>query len=163
GARRLAQRGVPRPARPPRGHLRPPPRPVRRPRRRGHHPGARRPALRRPPRRARGGHPRHPDGRRPGRPPPRRRPPPPPAPGPPAHAEDPPDTPTTATLVAPPSAAFPRDGRRWEAADTLKNVLAVLHHPAGTKEPLAIGIPGDREVDAKRLQAQVEPAEVEPM
>ena len=35
-------------------------------------------------------------------------------------------------------------------------------HPDGTREPLAIGLPGDREVDEKRLAAQVEPAEVEP-
>ena len=35
-------------------------------------------------------------------------------------------------------------------------------HPDGTREPLIIGIPGDREVDAKRLEAQVAPAEVEP-
>ena len=35
-------------------------------------------------------------------------------------------------------------------------------HPDGTREPLVIGLPGDREVDAKRLEAQVSPAEVEP-
>jgi prolyl-tRNA synthetase len=34
-------------------------------------------------------------------------------------------------------------------------------HPDGTREPLAIGLPGDRDVDEKRLGAQVEPAEVE--
>ena len=32
----------------------------------------------------------------------------------------------------------------------------------GTREPLAIGVPGDREVDLKRLAAQLEPAEAEP-
>jgi prolyl-tRNA synthetase len=37
----------------------------------------------------------------------------------------------------------------------------VLVHPDGTREPLAIGLPGDREVDEKRLGAQVEPADVE--
>jgi prolyl-tRNA synthetase len=35
-------------------------------------------------------------------------------------------------------------------------------HPDGTREPLVVGIPGDREVDTKRLEAQVSPAEVEP-
>ena len=35
-------------------------------------------------------------------------------------------------------------------------------HPDGTIEPLAIGLPGDREVDMKRLEAQVAPAEPEP-
>jgi prolyl-tRNA synthetase len=79
-----------------------------------------------------------------------------------AHAEDTPDTPTIAKLVALADERYPRPDRAWEAADTLKNVLVVLSHPDGSREPLAIGVPGDREVDLKRLQAQVEPAEVEP-
>ena len=78
-----------------------------------------------------------------------------------AHAEKTPDTPTIDTLVDHLNAAFSRDDRPWEAADTLKNVLVMLRHPDGTREALAIGVPGDREVDEKRLQAQVEPAEVE--
>ena len=77
-----------------------------------------------------------------------------------AHVEDTPDTPTIDTLVAHLESAFPRsDGRAWAAADTLKNVLVMLVHPDGTREPLAIGLPGDREVDEKRLGAQVEPAD----
>jgi len=79
-----------------------------------------------------------------------------------AHAEQTPDTPTIETLVTHLDQHFPRADRAWTAADTLKNVLVVLHHPNGTREPLAIGVPGDREVDTKRLQAQVEPAELEP-
>jgi len=79
-----------------------------------------------------------------------------------AHAEQTPDTPTIETLVAHLDAAFPRADRPWNAADTLKNVLVTLVHPDGRREPLAIGVPGDREVDLKRLQAQVEPADVEP-
>jgi prolyl-tRNA synthetase len=79
-----------------------------------------------------------------------------------SHAEQTPDTPTIATLVTYLDQAFPRDDRPWTAADTLKNVLVMLRHPDGTREPLAIGLPGDREVDAKRLEAQVAPAEVEP-
>ncbi|MGO1164987.1 MAG: proline--tRNA ligase [Janibacter sp.] len=76
---------------------------------------------------------------------------------------DTPDTPTIETLVAALNANHPReDGREWTAADTLKNVLVMLVHADGTREPLAIGVPGDREVDAKRLEAQVAPAEVEP-
>ncbi len=79
-----------------------------------------------------------------------------------AHAEQTPDTPTIDTLVAHLDKAFARkDGRPWSAADTLKNVLVVLRHPDGTREPLAVGLPGDREVDEKRLGAQVEPAELE--
>ena len=80
-----------------------------------------------------------------------------------AHAEQTPDTPTIATLVDHLNEAFPRADRPWEAADTLKNVLVVLKHPDGTREPVAIGVPGDREVDQKRLEGQLEPIEVEPM
>ena len=79
-----------------------------------------------------------------------------------AHTEDTPDTPTIETLVDHSNVAFPRaDGRAWVATDTLKNVLVMLRHPDGTREPLAVGLPGDREVDVKRLEAQVLPAEVE--
>lgn len=80
-----------------------------------------------------------------------------------AHAEPTPDTPTIETLVDHLNAAFPREDRPWTAGDTLKNVLVVLKHPDGTREPLAIGLPGDREVDQKRLEGQLEPIEVEPM
>jgi prolyl-tRNA synthetase len=75
-----------------------------------------------------------------------------------AHVEDTPDTPTIETLVAVAQQLFPDAG--YTAADTLKNVVVTLVQPDGTKEPLVIGIPGDREVDAKRLEAQVSPAEV---
>ncbi len=78
-----------------------------------------------------------------------------------AHAEQTPDTPTIDTLVDHLNAAFPREDRPWAASDTLKNVLVVLVHPDGSREPLAIGVPGDREIDEKRLGAQVEPSTVE--
>jgi prolyl-tRNA synthetase len=80
-----------------------------------------------------------------------------------AHAEDTPATPTIETLVDHLNERFPRADRPWAAGDTLKNVLVVLKHPDGTREPLAIGVPGDREVDQKRLEGQLEPIEVEPM
>jgi len=80
-----------------------------------------------------------------------------------AHAEETPDTPTIQTLVDHLNRAFPREDRPWAAGDTLKNVLVVLKHPDGTREPLAIGLPGDREVDQKRLEGILEPTEVEPM
>ena len=79
-----------------------------------------------------------------------------------AHAEQTPDTPTIETLVDHLDRAFPREDRPWHAGDTLKNVLVVLKHPDGTREPVAIGVPGDREVDQKRLEGQLEPIEVEP-
>ncbi len=79
-----------------------------------------------------------------------------------AHVEDTPDTPTIDTLVDLLNRAHPRaDVRSWTAADTLKNVVVLLVHPDGRREPLVIGVPGDREVDEKRLAAQVEPAAVE--
>ena len=79
---------------------------------------------------------------------------------PPAHVEHTPDTPTIDTLVSLLNERFPRADREWTASDTLKNVVVMLVHPDGRREPLAIGVPGDREIDEKRLQAQVEPAEV---
>ncbi|MGH3331279.1 MAG: proline--tRNA ligase, partial [Nocardioidaceae bacterium] len=78
-----------------------------------------------------------------------------------AQAEDTPDTPTIETLVAHLNERYPRADRPWTDGDTLKNVLVLMVHPDGTREPLAIGVPGDREVDLKRLEAQVHPAELE--
>jgi prolyl-tRNA synthetase len=80
-----------------------------------------------------------------------------------AHAEQTPETPTIDTLVALLNEKYPRHDRPWVGGDTLKNILVVLKHPDGTREPLAIGVPGDREVDQKRLEGQLEPIEVEPM
>ncbi|WP_448615956.1 proline--tRNA ligase [Modestobacter sp. URMC 112] len=77
-----------------------------------------------------------------------------------AHVEDTPDTPTIETLVVVANELFPDAG--YTAADTLKNVVVTLVHPDGTREPLVIGLPGDREVDGKRLGAVVHPAEVVP-
>ncbi|MEU3271798.1 proline--tRNA ligase [Saccharomonospora sp. NPDC006951] len=70
-----------------------------------------------------------------------------------------PDTPTIETLVDFLNGAGL--GRTFTAADTLKNVLVKVREP-GEKEwkLLGIGLPGDREVDLKRLEAAVEPAEV---
>jgi prolyl-tRNA synthetase len=79
-----------------------------------------------------------------------------------AHVEDTPDTPTIDTLVAVANQRFARPDRPWTAADTLKNVVVTLVHPDGSREPLCIGLPGDREVDLKRLEAAVAPAEIEP-
>jgi prolyl-tRNA synthetase len=79
-----------------------------------------------------------------------------------AHVEDTPDTPTIDTLVAYANAHVPRaDGRAWTAADTLKNVVVTVRRPDGSRQPLVVGVPGDREVDLKRLGAVVHPAEVE--
>ena len=63
-------------------------------------------------------------------------------------------------LVARLNAEMPRDDRPWTAADTLKNVVFTLVAPDGSRAPLVIGLPGDRDVDLKRLAAAVAPAEV---
>lgn len=80
-----------------------------------------------------------------------------------AKVVDTPDTPTIQTLVDLFNARedLQLSSRQWTAADTLKNVVVNLRHPDGRLEALAIGVPGDREVDLKRLEAQVSPAEVE--
>ncbi|MET0784956.1 proline--tRNA ligase [Orlajensenia leifsoniae] len=75
---------------------------------------------------------------------------------------DSPNTPTIATLVDLANAEYPRpDGRAWTAADTLKNVVLALTHLDGTRELVAIGLPGDREVDMKRIEVAFAPAEAE--
>ena len=69
------------------------------------------------------------------------------------------DTPTISTLV---DWANTADlGRTITAADTLKNILLKVRNADGEWELLAVGVPGDREVDEKRLEASLEPAEFE--
>ena len=71
---------------------------------------------------------------------------------------DTPDTPTIDSLVE----CVNNLGLSITAADTLKNVVVKVNYP-GVKEPkiLIVGLPGDREVDLKRLEAAVAPGEVE--
>ncbi|MCW2651830.1 MAG: Prolyl-tRNA synthetase [Mycobacterium sp.] len=68
------------------------------------------------------------------------------------------DTPTIATLV---DWANSVDlGRTITAADTLKNVMLKVRRPGSADwELLAVGVPGDREIDDKRLGAALDPAE----
>jgi len=79
---------------------------------------------------------------------------------------DTPDTPTIATLVDRLNSLdwseLGQPGRQFSAADTLKNVVLKTRQPgAKTWELLVVGVPGDREVDMKRLAGQLEPVEVE--
>jgi prolyl-tRNA synthetase len=70
-----------------------------------------------------------------------------------------PDTPTIETLVDFLNKAGL--GRTFTAADTLKNVLLKTRAPGEDKwELLAVAVPGDREVDMKRLEAALEPRAV---
>ncbi len=67
------------------------------------------------------------------------------------------DTPTIATLVEWANGA--NLGRTVTAADTLKNVMLKVRRPGAEWELLGIGLPGDREVDDRRLAAALDPAE----
>ncbi|MBE9374326.1 proline--tRNA ligase [Saccharopolyspora sp. HNM0983] len=70
-----------------------------------------------------------------------------------------PDTPTIETLVDHLNA---HTERKFTAADTLKNVLVKTRLPGAEEwSLLGVGVPGDREVDMKRLEASLEPAAVE--
>ncbi|WP_166981376.1 proline--tRNA ligase [Paramicrobacterium fandaimingii] len=75
---------------------------------------------------------------------------------------DSPKTPTIATLVDLLNAQQPRtDGRDWAASDTLKNVVLALKHLDGARELVVVAVPGDREVDMKRVEVAFAPSEVE--
>lgn len=73
-----------------------------------------------------------------------------------------PNTPTIDTLVAHSNSAVPHpEGRAWNAADTLKNVVLALTSPEGKRSLVVVGLPGDREVDQKRAEAFFAPQDVE--
>ncbi|WP_375384871.1 proline--tRNA ligase [uncultured Microbacterium sp.] len=72
---------------------------------------------------------------------------------------DSPNTPTIQTLVDHSNAVL--EGA-YTAADTLKNVVLALTHLDGTRELVIVGLPGDRDVDDKRVEVAFAPAEVEP-
>ena len=79
-----------------------------------------------------------------------------------AVVHDSPNTPTIATLVDLANASVKRaDGREWTAADTLKNVVLALTSPEGKRSLVVVGLPGDREVDAKRAEVAFAPNDVE--
>ncbi len=74
------------------------------------------------------------------------------------------ETPNATTidlLVERSNELYSRGDRSWEASDTMKVLIVALKHPDGERELLAVGIPGNRELDLKRLEANVSPAEVE--
>jgi prolyl-tRNA synthetase len=72
---------------------------------------------------------------------------------------DSPDTPTIQTLVDHSNTVLDGD---YTAADTLKNVVLALTHLDGTRELVIVGLPGDRDVDDKRVEVAFAPAAVEP-
>ncbi|UPO77774.1 proline--tRNA ligase [Arthrobacter sp. Helios] len=68
---------------------------------------------------------------------------------------DTPDTPTIDTLVADVNARFPKGDGAWTAADTLKNVVLAVSLPTGERQIVVVGVPGDRAVDLKRIEANI--------
>ncbi|RKR89238.1 prolyl-tRNA synthetase [Micromonospora pisi] len=75
-----------------------------------------------------------------------------------AAAYDTPDTPTIEALVEVANARRLGGRDDWTAADTLKNVVLSVRR-VGVTEPelLVIGVPGDREVDLKRVEVALYP------
>ncbi len=71
---------------------------------------------------------------------------------------DTPNTPTIETLV---DVVNERRDFTITAAETLKNVVLKTREPGGDWQLLIVGVPGDRDVDMKRLAGQLEPVEVE--
>ncbi|WP_323961249.1 proline--tRNA ligase [Arthrobacter sp. JZ12] len=72
-----------------------------------------------------------------------------------ADVRDTPNTPTIETLVDHANAELPRQDRPWTAADTLKNVVLAAVLPSGERVLVVIGVPGDRNVDLKRIEANI--------
>ncbi len=72
-----------------------------------------------------------------------------------ARVIDTPDTPTIDTLVAAANQLAPRAEGEWTAADTLKNVVLAIDLPTGERQIVVVALPGDREVDLKRIEANI--------
>ena len=70
---------------------------------------------------------------------------------------------TIDTLVEQANQFAPRADRPWQGSDTLKNVAFRLTWPGGRSELLIVGLPGDRDIDLKRLDAAIAPAEATPL
>ncbi|MFC8302134.1 proline--tRNA ligase [Specibacter sp. NPDC057265] len=72
-----------------------------------------------------------------------------------AQVIDTPNTPTIDTLVAAANQLAPRAQGPWTAADTLKNVVLAIDLPTGERRMVVVGLPGDRDVDLKRIEANI--------
>lgn len=69
--------------------------------------------------------------------------------------KDTPDTPTIDMLVEVANRVAPQADGAWTAIDTLKNVVLAAKLPTGERRLVAIGLPGDRSVDLKRVEANI--------
>ena len=72
-----------------------------------------------------------------------------------AHVEETPESPTIETLVEQSNALHPHPEREWTAADTLKNLMLAVTLPTGERQLVAVGVPGDRGGDLKRLEVSL--------
>ena len=81
-----------------------------------------------------------------------------------SHVEQTPDTPTIESLVnlSNERADLARSDRDWTDADTLKNILLIVTNADGSETPLAIGLPGNREIEIRRLEAALYPRVARP-
>ncbi|PGH44201.1 proline--tRNA ligase [Micromonospora sp. WMMA1996] len=78
-----------------------------------------------------------------------------------AEVHDTPETPTIASLVDLANTRALGGRSDWTAADTLKNVVLTVRRPGAEEtELLVVGLPGDRDVDLKRVEAVLHPATV---
>ncbi|MFI7574493.1 proline--tRNA ligase [Micromonospora sp. NPDC049497] len=78
-----------------------------------------------------------------------------------SEVHDTPETPTIASLVELANTRRLAGRDDWTAADTLKNVVLTVRRPGAEEaESLVVGLPGDREVDLKRLGATLAPSTV---
>lgn len=73
-----------------------------------------------------------------------------------------PDTSTISALVSLLNRDQPRSDRPWAAGDMLKHLALTVTAPNGSARAVVVGIPGDRDADFQRLEAQFEPATVVP-
>lgn len=53
-----------------------------------------------------------------------------------------------------------RTDRQWESADTLKNIALTAYYPDGKTKLIVVGLPGDRQIDLKRVEACLSPLEM---
>ncbi|MBW4095427.1 MAG: proline--tRNA ligase [Acidobacteria bacterium] len=74
-----------------------------------------------------------------------------------ARVLDTPDTPTIASLVAAANQLAPLAEGEWKAEHTLKNVVLAVTLPTGERELVVVGLPGNRAVDTKRIEANISP------
>lgn len=84
-----------------------------------------------------------------------------------AHVEETPGASTIAALTDFSNATYPGGGYvaedgSWTRYEMLKHLVYLLTHPDGSTEPLVIALPGDREIDEKRLEVAVAPAVAAP-